>query len=286
MVTCISGGQVLPRSWQLGTTFVTFDNMIQPSKPQKYYELTKRKLYDRLIARGYSVSTIYRIIDRAQVKRKAVLKAARMQHGVYAPWNVLIEELLAEMHRARAKIDKYSSGKYNHPERAELFTAYLQLLQKRLYSLRLKQQSEKRTPQALGKPHWSDWIPEDIKRPFIERHAELFNRAKTRTAAPLFSSRKVVIQTQKDKRKQLWRQDLLAHVSSYEDALQSNDRGKAAWAKYTADCIEKAIRKLDGIGIRSAPEDWALMLTSEERSELERLSNAFTTTEGVPVEQM
>jgi hypothetical protein len=253
--------------------------MVQPSKPQKYFELTKKKLYKRLEARGYSAGTIYNLIDRAQVKRKAVLKAERMRHGVYAPWNVMIEELLAEMHRTRAKIDKYTSEKHNHPERAELFSAYLQLLQKRLYGLRLKQQREKQTPEALGKPHWSDWIPEEVKRPFIQRHTELFNKANTRTAAPLFSNQKVIIQTQKSKRVAAWKQEWLQYMATYDDAAQSRDEAKAEWAKYCADCIERCILRLEDVGIRRASVEWVRLLTAQESAEMTRLGEAFTTKE-------
>jgi len=253
--------------------------MVQPSTSKKYFELTKKQLYKRLERRGYALGTINNIIRRAQEKRKALLKAERMRYGVYQPWDMLITELLAEMHRTRAKIDKYESKKYNHPDRAELFKAYLLLLQKRLYSLRLRQQREKQTPEALGKPHWSDWIPEEVKRPFIERHAELFNKPNTRTAAPLFSVRKVMIRTQRAKRVDEWKQDLYMYESSYDDAVASNDEGKAAWAKYAAHCVEQALLRLANVGIRKAPQEWMQILTPEERAELSRLTAAFTTTE-------
>lgn len=253
--------------------------MVQPSMQKKYFELTKKQLYKRLEKRGYSAANIRNLVERAQTKRKALLKAARMRSGVYAPWDALIKELLAEMHRTRAKIDKYVSEKHNHPERADLFKSYLALLQKRLYGLRLKQQREKRTPEALGKPHWSDWIPDEVKQPFIERHAQLFNKANVRTAAPLFSSRKVTIQTQKAKRVDAWRQDLLAHQVSYDYAVAEQDTSKAAWAEYSVHCIEQAMRRLADIGIRRAPVSWMGLLTAEERAELERLADAFTNTD-------
>jgi hypothetical protein len=279
MDACISRVNAPSQSWQLRTTIVTEDNMVQPSTQKKYFELTKKQLYKRLEKRGYSAGNIYNLIERAQLKRKSLLRESRMYSGVYNPWNEMIEELLAEMHRTRAKIDKYVSEKHNHPERVDLFKSYLALLQKRLYGLRLKQQREKHTPEALGKPHWSDWIPDEVKHPFIERHAQLFNRPNTRTAAPLFSKQKVVIQTQKSKRVDSWQQDLLAHQISYDHAVAEQDTAKAAWAEYSVQCIAQAIRRLADIGIHSAPVSWMGLLTSEERAELDRLAVAFTNTD-------
>ena len=251
---------------------------------KQYHELTRGQLYDRLIKRKLPVTVIYSIIDRAQEKRKYMLKINRLRSQTTEPWSVLINGLLAEMNTTRAKIGYYEKNAMSAHE--ELYRNYLRVQQKLLPILRAYQRQGELFPiQAARRQkyevtndgkHWTDWVPRKVKFAFAQEQQKLPTNNMARNRAPLFDTKDYATRraVTKEKRMNAWREERAMFDVQNAEATQAGYTEKIEYTQHVLNCIDKALEIAKDIPPHKAlPKDWAALIPREDVDEVTRLGD-------------
>jgi hypothetical protein len=162
---------------------------------KNYYYLTHlsdRELHNLLVKRGVPKPDAQRV-RREVAALKAELRSEkarkRMVDGL---WGSVLTPLANEQRSVRSML-RYESAKYPNPLRRETLETYAKVLDKvrlqireyRYYKQRTPKQQAEYMQEELGKTipnngeHWTDWVPEKVKKVLNEAFLEI-----KETAAP------------------------------------------------------------------------------------------------------
>lgn len=162
-----------------------------------YIGMTDKEVHAALLKRGIRGKEAQAIrAEVAEHKREARSRAAR-KRMVQDLWRELLTPLANEQRSVRSMLN-YESQKYPNPQRREALNAYAQILAKlkerlrayRYYGERTPKEQAKHLKQEKGKEipnegkHWTDWVPDHMKRAIGQAFAEIPRAAKARIKDP------------------------------------------------------------------------------------------------------
>lgn len=242
--------------------------------PKMYHELTRKQLYMRL-QRKKNLPVFIRnmIVERAQEKRKALIRAKRIGDNLNRAWEMFIAPLKMEMRRASVR--RSAAIKLNDALRLEFYDAYYKLLSKTLGILRMKQKLGGKYPASYDRATWVDWIPAHVQQAFKEHHAKIYLNFKARTPSPLFMYTDPEFKRNIEKNEIItnWTDDLRLSEGMVAIAVQAGNKEQAKYWRYRKFLIEKASTRLKYLPANKRIfNDWARYLTEDEAVKLEMLS--------------
>lgn len=240
---------------------------------KRYHELSRKQLLKRLQRKKNLPPSIRAlIVDRAQDKRRALIRQKRIGNNLTRAWEMFIAPLKMEMNRASVR--RAAAKKENNETRLEFYDAYTKLLNKTLGILRLKQKMGGKYPAHYGHATWIDWIPAKVQDAFREHHATIYTNFKARTPSPLFQFTDPEVKRNALKAEILagWVDDIRTAETRLEEAIAANDKDEAKHQRYRKFILEKASTRLKYLPAnKRLYRDWQNYLTEDEKYRLDVL---------------
>lgn len=162
-----------------------------------YVGMTDREIQAALAKRGVRGIEARMIRDQVaeyKAKMRAMSARKRMAQDL---WRSLMTPLSNEQRTVRGML-RYESQRYPNPERREALNAYAETLDKLRRRLRDYRYDGRMTPRELAEymkkekgktipnngEHWTDWVPEKVKRALIDAFMAIPRAAKARVKDP------------------------------------------------------------------------------------------------------
>lgn len=159
-------------------------------------QLTNQELRAYLAKRGIRGPEAQLIREQVAEYKAGVKSMKARRRMVQELWQSVLVPLSAEQRSVRAML-RYESERYPNPQRREALTAYAETLKKLNLKLREYRYYGEHTPKeqaaALkekGKiipnngEHWTDWVPEKVKRAIVDAFNEIPRAAKAKVKVP------------------------------------------------------------------------------------------------------
>lgn len=235
-----------------------------PHAKKRLRDCTRKQIITRL-NRRFANSTVVTpavvkaIADRICEQRKLQKYHAHRTARLNGAWKIVIQPLAKEISSVQTRLTQWR--RREQTDMLTFFTPYLTALLKVRDILRTYQRQsldpdakakavnlsdEGILPNSLARlplgQHWSDWIPHRVRREFMQTHAVLAARVRTRKLAPILQRdpSKTIID-QHYRVRQAWQEEL----NQLENIVERDGIDRRPLEAQQADKIRLAIAKLE-----------------------------------------